>query len=133
MVVRQADVGEYRFAGGWLGQGGVPTLIRAECARPIRVCSQVLETRRGSLLEGERIPEDDLLCLDYCKWDDTPWVKQLFRVVIKRAVMCADGVERVILIERGRDSDLQAGVSAQVMVQPEYLRHVSAWGVGWLL
>jgi hypothetical protein len=82
------------------------------------------------LLVGERIPEDDLLCLDYCKRDDAPWVKQLFRVVIERAIMCADGVERIIILGRGRNSDLQAGVSAKVVIQPKYLRRVSACGVG---
>ena len=46
MMVRQAHVGEYRFAGGRLGQGGIPTSIREERARPIRGCRQVMEASR---------------------------------------------------------------------------------------
>jgi len=75
MVVCQADVGEYRFAGGWLGQGGVPTPIRVESVGPIGRCGQVVEARRRSLLVGECVPKNDLLCLNYCKWNNAPRVE----------------------------------------------------------
>jgi len=85
------------------------------------------------LLVGECVPKKDLLCLNYCKWDDAPRVEQLFSVVIERAIVSADRVERVVIIGRGRDPDLQARISAEVIVQPKYLGWVSAWWVGWLL